>query len=93
MEIDCATHRPVAFSVVEYIRVGSTTRKLKDYPEKERELWRVFNRVKFEEGIAAERISPEGVLRRIDYPAYFDLLNAPLPTAAAPFSMRCGKTS
>ena len=79
LEIDCATHRPIAFSGAEYIRVGSTKRKLKDFPEKERELWRVFNRVKFEEGIAAERISPEDVLRRLDYPAYFDLLNAPLP--------------
>ena len=37
LEIDPG-RRPVAFRGIEYIRVGSTTRKLKDYPEKERAL-------------------------------------------------------
>ena len=55
MEINRATHHPVAFEGVEFFRAGSTRRKLKDYPEKERALWRVFDRVSFEEGIAAER--------------------------------------
>ena len=31
LEIDRAAHRPVAFEGVEFIRVGSTKRKLKDY--------------------------------------------------------------
>ena len=79
LEIDRATHQPVAFNGTEYIRVGSSKRKLKDYPEKERKLWRVFDRVGFEDGIAAERASGEDVLVNIDYPAYFDLLKVPLP--------------
>ena len=83
LEIDRATRQPVAFEGVEYVRVGSTTRRLKEYPEKERELWRVFDRVSFEDGFAAERVSDEEVLRRLDYPAYFDLLRAPPPDGRA----------
>ena len=79
LEIDRASRQPVAFNGVEFIRVGGTTRKLKEYPEKERELWRMFDRVPFEDGVAAERVSGEDVLLRLDYPAYFDLLAAPLP--------------
>ena len=79
MEIDRASQHPVAFEGVEFIRVGSTKRKLKDYQEKERALWRVFDRVSFEDGIAAERVSGEDVLLKLDYPAYFDLLEVPLP--------------
>ena len=79
LEIDRAPHQPVAFKGTEYIRVGSSKRKLKDYPEKERQLWRVFDRIGFEDGVAAERVSGEDVLLSIDYPAYFDLLKVPLP--------------
>ena len=79
MEIDRASQHPVAFEGVEYIRVGSSKRKLKDYQEKERALWRVFDRVSFEDGIAVERASSEDVLLKLDYPAYFDLLEMPLP--------------
>ena len=39
IEISPATHTPVRFSGDEYIRVGSLKKKLKDHPEKERELW------------------------------------------------------
>ena len=79
MEIDRASQHPVAFDGVEFIRVGSTRRKLKDYQEKERALWRVFDRVSFEDGIAAERVGSKDVLLKLDYPAYFDLLEIPLP--------------
>ena len=68
---------------MKFIRVGSTKRRLREYPEKERALWRVFDRVSFEDGIAAERVSGEQVLLRLDYPAYFDLLDMPLPDGPA----------
>ena len=83
LEIDPATRQPVAFGGQEFIRVGSTRRKLKDYPEKERALWRVFDRVSFEDGMAAERLSGADVLSKLDYPAYFDLLDRPLPDGHA----------
>jgi predicted HTH transcriptional regulator len=83
LEINRASQHPVAFEGVEFIRVGSTTRRLKDYPEKERTLWRVFDRMSFEDGLAAERLSDEDVLLKLDYAAYFDLLDAPLPDGRA----------
>jgi len=83
LEIDRASRHPVAFSGIEYIRVGTNKKKLKDYPEKERALWRFFDRIRFEDGKAAERVSADVVLLKLDYPAYFDLLEAPLPDGRA----------
>ena len=83
LEINRASQHPVAFGGIEFIRVGSIKKKLKEYPEKERALWRVFDRVRFEDGVAAERMSGEAVLLKLDYPAYFDLLEAPLPDGRA----------
>lgn len=79
LEIDLASRSPVAFNGKEFIRVGTTKRNLKDFPEKERALWRMFDRVSFEDGIAAEQLSDEEVLLNLDYPAYFHLLGIPLP--------------
>ena len=83
LEIDAARQYPIAFSGVEFIRVGSVKKKLKDFPQKEQALWQVFNTVKFEDGVAAERMSAEDVLLTLDYPTYFALLNAPLPDGHA----------
>ncbi len=79
LEIGAAFMHPVQFKSTEFIRIGSYKKRLKDHPEKERELWRVFDQIPFEREIAAENISSEEVLRLLDYPAYFDLLNLPLP--------------
>ena len=79
MEIGAAFRHPVQFKNTEFIRVGSYKKKLKDFPEKERELWRVFDRTPFEREIAAETVTTDEVLKLLDYPAYFDLLALPLP--------------
>lgn len=79
LEIGAAFRHPVQFRGTEYIRIGSYKKKLKDFPEKERALWRVFERIPFEREIAAENIAAEEVLKLLDYPAYFDLLSLPLP--------------
>lgn len=79
LEIGSAFRHPVQFKKTEFIRVGSYKKKLKDFPEKERELWRVFDKNPFEREIAADNIPAEDVLKYIDYPAYFDLLKRPLP--------------
>ena len=79
LEIVAASHTPVQFDGVEYLRVCSNKKKLKDFPAKERELWRAFDRVPFEQQIAAANQSSEQVLQLLDYPAYFDLMKLPLP--------------
>ena len=79
LEIGVAFRHPVQFKNIEYIRVGSYKKKLKDFPEKERDLWRVFDQTPFEKEVAADNLPSEAVLKYLDYPAYFDLLNIPLP--------------
>lgn len=81
LEIGAAFRHPVAFKHQEFIRVGSYKKKIKEFPEKERALWRIFDSTPFEREIAAERVSSDEVLRLLDYPAYFDLLELPLPEA------------
>lgn len=79
LEIQGARHTPVQFDGVEYIRVGSYKKRLREYSEKERELWRVFDQVPFEQQMAAENITSDQVLKLLDYPAYFDMTDTPLP--------------
>lgn len=52
-EVDAARSRPVAFSGVEYIRIGSHKKKLKDYPDREGKIWNKVRGIAFEDGIAA----------------------------------------
>lgn len=82
LEIPRASSKPVQFQGQEFIRVGSYRKNLKDFPEKERELWRIFDRTPFEELKAAERLASNDVLTLLDYPSYFDLLGLPLPDGA-----------
>lgn len=79
LEIQAAAHNPVQFDGVEFIRVGSYKKKLKEFPEKERALWRIFDKTPFERQLAAANLGADEVLKLLDYPAYFDLLGLPLP--------------
>ena len=83
LEIDRALRYPVSFGSDEFIRVGSVKKKLRDYPQKESALWRIFDQVTFEDGIADTRLDNEAIMRKLDYPAYFDLLETPLPDGRA----------
>lgn len=79
MEIRAASHTPVKFDGIEYIRIGSYKKPLGKHAEKERALWRVFDKTPFECLPAIGNISAEEVLKVLDYPAYFNLMNLPLP--------------
>jgi len=69
-EIDAAKNKPISFSGKEYIRIGSSKRNLKDYPEKERILWSKFSSALTEDwsiGICKEAtlddLSTEAILK------------------------------
>lgn len=79
LEIPRASSKPTAFEGRELIRIGSNKKPLKDFPEQERALWRIFDLTPFEELIAADNLTGSDVLALLDYPAYFDLLQLPLP--------------
>ena len=79
LEISPAYRHPVRFNGVEYIRFSSYKKKLKDLPEKERELWRIFDNIPFERQIAVDNLDESEVLKYLQYTSYFELLDLPLP--------------
>lgn len=79
LEIPAASHTPVRFKDHEFVRVGSYKKKLRDFPEKERELWRILEKSAWETETAVAHVAPPDVLTLIDYPAYFELTKTPLP--------------
>ncbi len=79
LEIARAFKHPVQFQGQEYIRIGSNKKSLKEFPEKERQLWKIFDKTPFEELIATDKMNGDDVLRLLNYPDYFDLVKLPLP--------------
>lgn len=79
LEIERASRQPVRFKDQEFIRVGSYKKKLKEFPEKERQLWRIFDITPFEARTARENVSVEEVFELLDVHSYFELLGAPIP--------------
>lgn len=76
-EIDPARNAPVAFNGKEFIRIGSSTSSLKDFPEKERKLWQVLSAFCFEDEIAKSNVTTNDILSLLDISTFFKLLNLP----------------
>lgn len=79
LEIPAATGAPVAFNGVPYIRIGSATPKLTDYPERYQRLIECLQPYRWEQGIARQYASGDDVLSLLDYSHYFRLTRQPLP--------------
>lgn len=79
-QIPHASQAPVRFGSEAFIRIGSLTKKLREYTEKEGQLWAILSRKLFETGLAkADVVGPE-VLTLLDFDRCFKLLQIPLPT-------------
>lgn len=79
LEINRAITHPVQFQGHEFIRIGTYKKSLKEFPEKERAHWRIFDTTPFELLTAKDKLSSGEVLKYLNYPEYFDLLHLPLP--------------
>lgn len=79
LEIPAAAPSPVEFDRVAYIRIGNATPRLSDHPERLRALWAKLQPYAWETGIAAQFLTGDEVLARLDYASYFDLTSQPLP--------------
>jgi ATP-dependent DNA helicase RecG len=79
LEIPAATHAPVEFDRTAYIRIGSATPRLADYPDRQRALWAKIQPYAWEHGLAMQFVSGDDVLDRIDYSSYFELTGQRLP--------------
>lgn len=79
MEVEPPAERPIRFRDSEYVRIGSYKKKLRDHPDHERRLWRLFDNEGFEKAAALDHLSVEQVTQLLDYPTYFSQNNLPLP--------------
>lgn len=75
-----ALNKPTQFDGTSYIRIGSATPKLAEYPEKESKIWANINKKSFEKGIAKEHCSVSEVLELLDYAKYLELTKQELPS-------------
>lgn len=79
MIIARATDRPVMFEKGEYIRVGSYTKKLSEYPAIQAKLWDKFRAIKYEHQLVKSDLDLDEALQLIHYPAYFENKNEVQP--------------
>lgn len=77
--IPSALNKPVDFMRNAFIRVGSITRKLSEFPEKEAKIWRKRNK-SFELDIAKDNLRARDVIDLLSTETYFDLLKLPYPS-------------
>jgi ATP-dependent DNA helicase RecG len=82
-EIPAATNAPVAFDGAAYIRIGSATPKLSDYPDRYQKLNYNLRPFIWEKGTAKSYVDADQVLKLLDYPKYFSLNAQPLPDGKA----------
>lgn len=78
-EIDAATHIPIRFRNVSYIRIGSYLKELKDHPEKEAKIWKNAKRIAFEDEFALRNIAASKVFTLLNWRVFFELLGIPIP--------------
>lgn len=75
-----AVNRTVMFEKIDYIRVGSYTKKLNEYPALQAQLWDKIRNSKFEEHYSKQDLELKDALRLIDYSTYFDIIGIPQPS-------------
>jgi predicted HTH transcriptional regulator len=79
LEIPAAATSPVEFDKTAFVRIGSATPRLSDHPERQKLLWTKIQPYAWETGIAAQFLTGDEVLARLDYTSYFELTGQPLP--------------
>lgn len=79
-QIQAAQSQPTCFSHGDFVRVGSITRSLKEFPEKEKKIWTKAPKHAFEKGIAMNVESSAEIISLLDTQCYFDLLKIAYPS-------------
>jgi ATP-dependent DNA helicase RecG len=89
LEISTIAYQPVRFDDQAYFRIGSSKVSLKDYPEKERQLWHKTSKRSFEFEPSVEHKMEDEILMLLDCAVYFDLSGEPLPDRRQIFKRFC----
>jgi predicted HTH transcriptional regulator len=77
--ISKAEGTPIAFKKVEYIRSGSYTKKLIEFPSFQAQLWDKLRHHQFEEAVTNIDMSLSDVFKLLNHEAYFTLMHIPMP--------------
>lgn len=77
--VPAANERPVTFLNTAYIRVGSLTKKLIGYPEKEAKLWKIKKSKTLDKIVAKEVQHSNEVIKMLSVETYFDRMKLPMP--------------
>jgi predicted HTH transcriptional regulator len=78
--IHAATNQTVTFEKMDYIRVGSYSKKLNEFPAIQAQLWDRIRNSKFEERYAKQDLGLIEALNLLDYSTYFYIRGIPQPT-------------
>lgn len=79
-KIPATVNQPVEFRQTAYIRVGSYTRKLNEFPEKARKIWKNNTQNPFEKRIALSDCTSDQVISLLDSQIYFERMKLPYPS-------------
>lgn len=80
LKISAAVLRPVSFDKTSYIRIGSCTKKLRDYPEVEMKLWDRLRNTNFEGQLAKADLLLEDALQFLSIDAYLERTHTRMPS-------------
>lgn len=78
--IPAAKTQPIEFLHKSYIRIGSITRKLNDFPEKQAKIWKK-DTTPFEKEIAKDNLTTSDIIKFLSTETYFDLAKLPYPSS------------
>ena len=78
-----AVNMPVMFEKVDYVRIGSYTKKLVDYPALQSRLWNKLHGINFETQVAQSELTITDVLEALNVSAYYNCLGKPMPLSAS----------
>ena len=81
LEIPAATVAPVEFDGTAYIRIGSATPPLSDYPDRQRAIWANLRPYAWERAVARQFVTGDDVVELLDAASYFERIDRPIPAS------------
>lgn len=78
--IPAATSIPVEFTNTSYIRIGSLTKKLSMFKNKEAKIWNMGREKSLSKIIVKDNLSMQDVVSLLSFESYFQLMHLPMPT-------------
>ena len=80
LEIPATAVAPVEFDGTAYIRIGSATPRLSDYPDRLQALWANLRPYTWERTVARQFVAADGVVELLNEPSYYERVDRPVPT-------------